>query len=135
MLWKTPAQQMAIRKGVDRVELLSLPSRKILSEVGWPETFWPHVGDRHLLVGRESERAIRLFQELEPGDPARCHTPPWGLAFYEHQTLLFTVTLCYRCSNAYVYTNRGRELTAFDPDGPCAIDLREILTAHLPLSE
>lgn len=34
-------------------------------------------------------------------------TPAWGLAFYEGETLLFTVSLCFRCSNAYVYDAAG----------------------------
>ncbi len=61
--------------------------------------------------------------------------PPWGLAFYERGALLFTVTLCYVCANAYVYTDQGKELRAFDPEGPNAADLRQMLQQFLPTGE
>lgn len=134
MLWKTPAWQTPVSRA-DRLELLCVPGQEVVSESGWPDTFWPQVSERHLLLGTEAERVIRLFRDLEPGNSARCHMPPWGLAFYEGDVLLFTVTVCYRCSNAYVYTAQGKELRAFDPAGPNAANLREVLTNHLPLRE
>lgn len=134
MGWKTPAWETPVGK-VDQVELLCLPDRTIVSEEGWPETFWHHVSDRHLLLGAEAQRVIRFFRELELGVPARCHLPPWGLAFYERDTLLFTATLCYACDNAYIYTAQGKDLRAFDPAEPNAAKLRDVLKQHLPLHE
>jgi hypothetical protein len=61
--------------------------------------------------------------------------PPWGLALYEQEALLFTTTLCYRCSNAYIYMNESRVLRGFDPDGPNAAELRQVLQQYLPLGE
>jgi len=61
--------------------------------------------------------------------------PRWGLAFYEQDALLFTVSLCYRCSNAYIYTEQGKVLRAFNSEGPNAADLRQVLQQHLPLRE
>lgn len=132
--WQTPAWETAIDR-VDRVELFCLPDQSIVPAEGWPDVFWRHVSKRHLLSGTENQRVIRLFRELEPGEPARCHMPPWGLALYEQDALLFTATLCYRCSNAYIYTGPGKVLRAFDPTGPNAADLRQVLQQHLPLRE
>lgn len=61
--------------------------------------------------------------------------PPWGLAFYAGDELLFTVTLCFECSNAYVYNSRDKDLRAFDLDCPSAAGLRALLEHHLPISE
>ncbi|MCA2701765.1 MAG: hypothetical protein IM500_15445 [Microcystis sp. M179S2] len=129
--WNTPAWETPIGKA-DGVELFCLPG-SIVPEEGWPDTFWRHVSERHLLLGVKAQRVIRLFRELEPGESARCHFPPWGLAFYEWDTLLFAATLCYECNNAYIYTAQGKELRAFDPAGPNAARLRDVLKQHLPL--
>lgn len=132
--WQTPAWQMSVEKA-DRVELFCLPDKDIVPETGWPDMFWHHVSERHFLSGIEAQRVLRLFRELEPGRSARCHMPPWGLALYAQETLLFTVTLCYRCSNAYVYTAQGKDLRAFNPSGPNAANLYQVLQEHLPISE
>ncbi len=132
--WQTPAWQTPIDKA-DRVELLCLPGQSIVPPEDWPDAFWCHVSARHLLSGAESQRVIRLFRELEPSQSARCHMPPWGLALYEQDALLFTATLCYRCSNAYIYMDQSMELRAFDPDGPNSAELRQVLQQYLPLGE
>jgi hypothetical protein len=119
----------------DRVELFSLPDRQIVPAEGWPDAFWRHVGERLLLNEADAQRVIHLFRELELGHPARCHIPAWGLALYAGDALLFTVTLCYKCSNANVYTHGGEDLRALDPGGPNAAELRRVLEQHLPLSE
>lgn len=132
--WQTPAWQTPIDRA-DRVELLCLPGQTIIAAEGWPDSFWGHVRERHLLSGDEAQRVIHLFRGLEPGESARCHMPPWGLALYEREALLFTATLCYVCSNAYIYSNGVRDLRAFDPAGPNAVGLRQLLRQHLPLDE
>ncbi len=131
MEWKTPAWETPVGRA-DRVELLCLPDRDIVPEGGWPDAFWDHVSERYPLLGAEAQRVIRLFRELEPGESMRCHLPPWGLAFYERDTLLFTATLCYVCDNAYIYTAQGKDLRAFDPAEPNAAKLRAVLKQHLP---
>lgn len=133
-LWHTPAWQTPVDEA-DRVELFSLPERQIVPPEGWPDSFWPHLGARTLLTEAEARQVIHLFRELEPGNSARCHIPPWGLALYAGDTLLFTVTLCYQCHNAYVYTGHGKDLRAFSPGGANAAALRRVLEQHLPLSE
>lgn len=134
MEWKTPAWKTPIDRA-DRVELLCLPDRNIIPEEDWPEEFWHHVSERHPLSGVEAQQVIRFFRELEPGKSMRCHLPPWGLAFSEQGTLLFTATLCYVCNNAYIYSDQGKELRTFDPSEPNAAKLRTILKEHLPLHE
>lgn len=131
---ETPAWATLIDE-VDRVELLCLPGRGIVAADGWPETFWPYVSERHSLLADEARRVIHLFRDLEPGVPARCHFPPWGLGFNQRDTLLFTATLCYECNNVYIYTADGKDLRGFDADGPNAAQLRDVLKQHLPLHE
>jgi hypothetical protein len=132
--YRTPAWQTPIDRA-DRVELFALPQRKMISAAGWPQTFWPHVGVRVSLAGPEAAGVIALVGALEPGISARCHMPPWGFALYAGDALLFTASLCFACSNAYVFTAEGNELRAFDPSGPNARALRRVLEQHLPLRE
>jgi hypothetical protein len=132
--WETPASQTPVERA-DRVELFSLPKRDIVPEQGWPDSFWKHVGERATLNGAEAREVIQLFQELEPAESARCHMPPWGLAMYAGDELLFTVTLCYQCYNAYLYSTAGRDLRAFDSQGVKGLALRRVLEKHLPLTE
>jgi len=132
--WQTPAWQTPVERA-DRVELFCIPDKCMISEVGWPDMFWDHVSERHLLSGSAAARVIRLFRGLESGASARCHMPPWGLALYEQESLLFTVTLCYLCRNAYVYTDQGKELRAFNPARPNAADLYQVLQQYLPIGE
>lgn len=132
--WQEPAWQTPLDQA-DEVELLSLPRQSIVTEVGWPGGFWNQVGERHRLVAAEAERVIQLFRGLEVSEPARCHFAPWGLAFYRRDVLLFTVTLCYQCSNAYVYTSQCKDLRGFGPNGPSAAGLRELLRKHLRRNE
>ncbi len=132
--WQTPAWQTPV-SSADRVELVSLPQQKILAEEDWPDIFRSHVSERRMIAGDDAQQVIGLFTELEPGDPARCHMPPWGLAFYKNDIVLVAVTICYRCSNAYVYLGFGRDLRAFDSVGPNAVKLRYLLEQHLQMSE
>lgn len=131
--WQTPAWETPIDRA-DRVELLSLSERKIVPPDGWPDAFFRHVDRRVLLTGAEAQPIIQRFRDLDPGESARCHMPPWGLALYAGDALLFTVTLCYACDNAYVYTGSGKDLRAFDTQGQNAVALRRALEQHLPLS-
>ena len=107
----------------------------MIAAQGWPETFWTHVGSRVALVGSDAAGVIALVAALEPGVSARCHMPPWGIALYAKDALLFTASLCFKCSNAYVFTAEGMQLRAFDPTGQNASALRSVLEAHLPLRE
>ena len=132
--WKTPAWNVPVEE-VNQVELLKIPNKEIIPEEGWPETFWMHVSQRQLMTGKEAKQLLNLFHNLEPGMSARCHMPPWGLACYENERLLFTVTLCFECSNAYVYTADGQELRAFDTEEIHAIKLLNWLQDKMPLTE
>jgi hypothetical protein len=134
MDWETPAWQTPLDR-VDQVELFCLPHRDIIPEADWPDAFERHLSDRQLLREPEGRQVINLFRELEPGESARCHLPPWGIAFYEGDTLLFSTTLCYVCNNAYLYRTQGKVLRAFDSAGSNAVELRSILRQHLPLHE
>lgn len=130
--WKVPAWEVPLDQA-DRVELLKLHNRTIISESGWPESFWNCIQERRSLDGDEAQCIIQLFQGLSPGEPARCHMPPWGLAFFDKEKLLFTATLCFECSNAYVYTNFGKDLRAFGVSEVHAKELLALLMQELPL--
>jgi hypothetical protein len=131
--WKTPAWGTAT-EAATRVELFYVPEREIIDHAGWPKSFWTRTQQRVSLHGHEARSVIEMFQGLELAEPARCHMPPWGLAMYSDAELLFTATLCFECSNAYVYAASGRNLRAFDTRSAKATELLATLQLHLPLS-
>ncbi|WP_055076618.1 hypothetical protein [Pseudanabaena sp. 'Roaring Creek'] len=130
--WKVPAWEVPIDKAV-RVDLFRLDGQTIIPEDGWTESFCNDVRDRRSFDGKEAQNIVRLFKGLSLGESARCHMPPWGLAFYDREGLLFTTTLCFECSNAYVYSEFGRNLRAFDVTEFHARELFAILQRELPL--
>jgi len=131
--WKAPAWQIPVRQA-DRVAMFRVPDRDILSEEGWPESFWSRVETPIVLTGHAAAEVVQRFSDLESGESARCHIPPWGLAMYDGAVLLFTVTLCFECFNAYVYTAQGKELRAFDISEENAVALLALLRERLPLT-
>jgi len=44
--------------------------------------------------GQASQEIAHLFRQLPSGDPARCHTPPFGLRFYTEDSLLRQCSIC-----------------------------------------
>lgn len=132
--WKTPAEETAANLA-DRVEVFSVPGEAIVPDEGWPESFWAHVDGRCVVSKRDAALIVSLYCELEPGDSKRCHTPPWGLAFYNGDDLLLTATICFRCSNVYVFTSKGKDLRAFNVKGANASELRKTLKRVCETSE
>lgn len=130
--WLTPAWRTPIER-VDRVDLLLITDRQLVPWEGWPATFWNYVSKQHSLVGVEAQEVVELFRTLEPGSSGRCHDPPWGIAFYERDALLFAATFCYRCDNVYIYTDKGNGDRGFNRRSPSAVSLRQVFTRHLPL--
>lgn len=131
--WKPPAWEVPTSEAL-QVELLKLRDRSIIPGDNWPASFWTHVADRKIVEGDEAQHIIQLFQGLTVGEPMRCHMPPWGLAFYDSdKTLLFTVTVCFECSNAYVYTASGSDLRAFDVSESDAERLLTLLQRSYPV--
>lgn len=132
--WKVPAWELPLH-AVDAIEVFTISGRKIIQEKGWPASFWPHVENRCRLNDSEVHQVLALFQHLELDEPARCHLPAWGLGFYRKSELLCTVTLCFECSNAYIYTGSGKVLRAFNVSEINAVALFKFLKKRLPVIE
>jgi hypothetical protein len=132
--WKTPAEDTNVSLA-DRIEVFAIRGQDIVPAEGWPARFWDHVDGRRFLSRGDAELIVSLFCGLEPGVSARCHTPPWGLAFYKGDDLLFSATICFRCSNVYVYTAQGKDLRAFNVKGANASKLRKTLERVTKTSE
>lgn len=56
----------------------------------------------HKRVGNQVAQEIaNLFRQLPSGEPARCHTPPFGLRFYTEDGLQRQCSICWECNNIY----------------------------------
>ena len=132
--WKVPSWEVPVDKS-DKVEIFYLPNRAIISEAGWPESFWAQTEKRISLTEKVAQQVINLFSNLEAGRSARCHETPWGIAFAKDHKLICTVTLCFECSNAYVYTEEKRKLRAFNTSHTNSKLLLALLEEQLPLKE
>ena len=130
--WQAPPWQLPLERAT-LSEIFRVPGRSPIEADVWPDDIWPHVCDCQRLDGAASTDLLNAFADLPVSDPARCHMPPWGLAAYADNELLFTATLCFECDNAVVDTPAGSALRAFDSASPAAQRLRSLLQSRLPL--
>ena len=109
--------------GVDSVEVVDLagltPDRvrdylKAADAAGAP---------RVRLLGRDVEEIAALWNELPPGEQARCHTPPFGLRFFCEGVLLLEASLCWECSNIFGVAGGGAFECQFDAAAPSSTEL------------
>lgn len=54
---------------------------------------------RKLLEGPVAQDIANLFRQLPPGEPARCHIPPFGLQFYSEDGNQQICSICWFCNN------------------------------------
>ena len=130
--WRPPSWELPLDE-IDTIEAYRIPSKSVIAEIEWPEHFWKHVADREVASPAESSALLSLFKRLQVSEPARCHIPPYGIAGYANNVLIFTSTLCFECSNAYVYTEKGKELRAFDVNSTSAKNLLQTLAEHFKI--
>lgn len=110
--WKTPSYQLDL-EAVEAVEVIRLKPRGRPIGEGWPLSFWEAAQERKRLEDDEKSQVIELILNLDPGQPNRCHMPPWGITFSGASDLLYSMTICFHCYNAYVSSPEGRILRAF----------------------
>jgi hypothetical protein len=51
------------------------------------------------IEGEVAQQIASLFRQLPPGEPARCHTPPFGLRFYTSGKAQGGCSICWQCNN------------------------------------
>jgi hypothetical protein len=54
-----------------------------------------------LVEGQVAQEIANLFRQLPSGQPARCHTPPFGLRFYVENGSQVQCSICWKCNNIY----------------------------------
>jgi hypothetical protein len=84
------------------------------------------------LTGVDAERIADLWRALPPGEPARCHIPPYGLRFWIGAQLIVEASLCWQCNNAYGYLGADATSFAFDAKALSAVALLMQLRHVLP---
>ena len=84
------------------------------------------------LEGVDAERIASLWRQLPPGEPARCHIPPYGLRFWQAGKKVIEASLCWECNNAYGYSGRQTLWFTFDAKAPVSVALLMQLRHVLP---
>ncbi|MBM0743820.1 hypothetical protein JOY44_19725 [Phormidium sp. CLA17] len=69
------------------------------------------------------QKIADLFRQLPSGDPARCHTPPFGLRFYTQDSSQRQCSICWQCNNIY-----GDFQYDFDAEDSISQNLLALLT-------
>ena len=69
------------------------------------------------------QEIANLFRQLPSGNPARCHTPPFGLRFYTEDGLQRQCSICWECNNIY-----GDFQYDFDAEDSISQNLLALLT-------
>ncbi len=54
-----------------------------------------------LIEGQVVQDIANLFRQLPPGEPARCHIPPFGLRFHSPEGLRRECSICWMCNNIH----------------------------------
>jgi hypothetical protein len=78
---------------------------------------------RTRLVGRDAEEIARLWNELPPGEQARCHVPPFGLRLFSRGVLLLEASLCWDCNNIFGVAGESAFGFEFDASAPSSTAL------------
>ncbi len=131
-IWRSPSEGLDL-ENIEKIEVFRVGERKIIQEQGWPSSFWSQASDVIAVDKSDVSLILKLFKQLKVDEPARCHMPPWGIAFYSGVKLLYTVTICFECSNSYIYSGAGKNLTAFNTADESAVELLNYLKLNLPL--
>ena len=69
------------------------------------------------------QEIANLFRQLPSGNPARCHTPPFGLRFYTEDSSPRQCSICWECNNIY-----GDFQYDFDAEDSISQNLLALLT-------
>jgi hypothetical protein len=72
---------------------------------------------------RAAQEIANLFRQLPSGNPARCHTPAFGLRFYTEDGLQRQCSICWECNNIY-----GDFQYDFDAEDSISKNLLALLT-------
>jgi hypothetical protein len=82
----------------------------------------------HVIRGTNAEKIAQLWRTLPPTtNPARCHVPPFGLRFYQAETLLLEASLCWQCSNIFIVIADEKAGYIFDPKHKISQELLKLL--------
>jgi hypothetical protein len=75
------------------------------------------------IEGKAIQEIAHLFRQLPSGDPARCHTPLFGLRFGTEDSLQRQCSICWECNNIY-----GDFQYDFDAEASISQNLLALLT-------
>lgn len=73
--------------------------------------------------GNEASALTALWSALPVAEQARCHTPPFGLRFFDVTGLVCEASLCWRCNNTFGRSGDKRFSAEFDGSSKPARDL------------
>ena len=115
---------------IDRVEVLDLEGHFAAMSDGL-------ITARRIVTveGDLAQQIAQRWRQLTPGESARCHTPPFGLRFAFQGKVLLQASLCWVCSNMYLYGEDSRSLYGLDLTTSVArelLDLLESVMQELP---
>ncbi|MDB5342630.1 MAG: hypothetical protein JWP89_1007 [Schlesneria sp.] len=75
------------------------------------------------LCDENAQRIAALWRRLPVGEPARCHSPPFGLRFLERGIILCHASLCWKCNNIFGEANGEAFAYSFDAQASISQEL------------
>jgi hypothetical protein len=80
------------------------------------------------VIGHEAKIIAQLWRDLPANDDHdRCHRPPFGLRFYDGETLLLEASLCWECSNIFMMIDGKKDAYIFNPEHETSQSLLKLL--------
>jgi hypothetical protein len=93
-------------------------------DVGWQ--FAIHA-EKAIQDAETLQQVAASWRQLPPADPARCHTPPYGVSFYQQGTWLLSASICWHCNNIFLKLPDGRSGYDFESQSAPAQRLLQLL--------
>jgi hypothetical protein len=71
------------------------------------------------LTGENAEIVADLWRNLPESGSERCHSPRFGLRFYQCEAVLLQASICWECNN--IFMQIGDEFSGYDFDSRSSI--------------
>jgi hypothetical protein len=114
---------------IDSVELVDLEDVEPQSVAGYMSAATTAPSVR--VTGNTAQKIAALWRSLPPGEPARCHIPPFGLRFFLREKLLAEASICWECNNVFGGTWDGDFSFEFDGEAPSSRELLAAIRAEI----
>lgn len=83
------------------------------------------------IVGEAADEIWQRWTQLPDGQPARCHTPQFGVRFFQNAQTTLQASICWECNNIFINCGGSFSSYNFNARAPISRDLLNLVEHHL----